>query len=158
MGADVVSEVSAKAKGADGEWRELMELSLISLFSIIASWTGHAHWLKDRLSLQPIIVPAMRWIRKLPKVVREKVAAKINPYLLFGGILAVVGPDVVEEFKLRRRQSERPIRPAGFERQSQGHQGPSNPAVQPGGQPAGHREPDAINVTAPPAELIGADV
>jgi hypothetical protein len=79
----------------------LVDTVTVGLFGLVATATGHEHWLKEREHVLPITGPLKAWIDQLPSKTLKRVEEKLAPTLFVVGLVTVIGPDVVLEVKLR---------------------------------------------------------
>ena len=82
----------------------LVDTFTVGLFGLVATATGHEHWLKEREDVIPITDPLKAWIDTLPSKTLKKLESKLAPTLFVVGLATVVGPDAIAEVKLRAEE------------------------------------------------------
>ena len=92
---------------------DTVALGVVAVFGVIATVTGHMHWMRTEAQCAPITDPLCRMIARLPAATKKRVLEQMDPALLVAGIYQVAGPSVAVEVQMAQdKKSGRIVRRA----------------------------------------------
>lgn len=121
------------APSASQAWKldaEMIGYGVAALFGVIATATGHTHWLRTPEQCAPISEPLQRLYSRLPAAKRKQVLAYLDPGVLLAGVYQVAGPSLAVEMQLAEAKRQgRVVAPrSGGQQPAAGPPSPAPPA------------------------------